>query len=207
MIDQIGSGIRRMFETQRERFFPLPDYLIEPDSQARPRIEVSISGKIMDAKYTRILMKRPDLGLHEVLLLDRVQKNQRITRIEVKQLKVQKLIEGRSPNYYISAKVADWAGQKADYIRNRALDDDYYKRLVVEYLQKFKHASRQELNDLLLPKLSDALTPDQKTHKVRNLIQFLRRDGIILNTGTNKTPAWVLSDKKVIAKRTKENPD
>ena len=28
MIDQVGSGIRRMFETQRERFFPLPDYLL-----------------------------------------------------------------------------------------------------------------------------------------------------------------------------------
>jgi ATP-dependent DNA helicase RecG len=119
----------------------------------------------------------------------------------------QKLIEGRSPNYYISAKVADWAGQKARYIRNRALDDDYYKRLVVEYLQKFKRASRKELNDLLLPKLSDALTPDQKTHKVRNLIQFMRRDGIIRNSGTNKSPAWILSEGKVIAKKTKEDMD
>lgn len=170
MIDQIGSGIRRMFETQRERFFPLPDYLIEPDSHAKPRVEVSVSCKIMDANYTQALMKRPDLELHEVLLLDRVQKHQRITQIEAKLLKGQKLIEGRSPNYYISAKVADWAGQKARYIRTRALDDDYYKRLVVEYLQKFKRASRKELNDLLLPKLSDALTPDQKAHKVRNLI-------------------------------------
>lgn len=26
MIDQVGSGIRRMFETQRERNSPLPDY-------------------------------------------------------------------------------------------------------------------------------------------------------------------------------------
>ena len=194
MIDQIGSGIRRMFVTQRERFFPLPDYVIDPDSQAMPRIEVSISGKILDAKYTQALMKRPDLDLRQVILLDSVQKHQRITPEEAKRLRAEKLIEGRSPHYYISAKVADWAGQKARYIRNRALDDEYYRRLIVEYLQKFKRARRQELDDLLLPKLSEVLAPEQKQHKVRNLIQSLRRDGVIRNSGTRGEPVWVVAD-------------
>ena len=63
MIDQIGSGIRRMFETQRERFFPLPDYIIDSESTGKPRVEVAISGKILDAKYTQLLMRRPDLTL------------------------------------------------------------------------------------------------------------------------------------------------
>ena len=194
MIDQIGSGIRRMFVTQRERFFPLPDYLIDPNSQAMPRIEVSISGAILDAKYTQALMQRPDLDLRQVILLDSVQKHKRITPEEAKRLKAAKLIEGRSPNYYISAKVADWAGQKARYISNRALDDEYYRRLIVEYLQKFKLAKRQELDDLLLPKLSDVLAPEQKQHKVRNLIQSLRRDGVIRNSGTRREPAWVVAN-------------
>ena len=87
MIDQIGSGIRRMFETQRERFFPLPDYTIDPSSQTNPRIEVSISGKILDAKYTHALMRRPDLGLRDVILLDRVQKHQKIGKQDTRHLK------------------------------------------------------------------------------------------------------------------------
>jgi ATP-dependent DNA helicase RecG len=37
MIDQAGSGIRRMFDTQRQRLFPLPDYLLEPTPQGQPR--------------------------------------------------------------------------------------------------------------------------------------------------------------------------
>ena len=38
MIDQIGSGIRRMYETQRDRFFPLPDFGIDVDSTSKPRV-------------------------------------------------------------------------------------------------------------------------------------------------------------------------
>ena len=201
MIDQIGSGIRRMFETQRERFFPLPDYAIDSDSAATSRVEVAISGKILDVKYTQVLMHRTNLTLHQVILLDRVQKQRKIRPEEAKVLKAEKLIEGRSPNYYISSKVADWTAQKARYIHNRALDDDYYQRLIVEYLQLYKRASRKELNELVLPKLSEVLTPEQKDHKVRNLIQFLRRDGMIQNMGTRVEPVWVLTDGVGFAKQ------
>lgn len=66
-------------------------------------------------------MHRTDLSLRHVILLDRVQKQQKVSADEVKLLKAEKLIEGRSPNYYISARVADLTAQKARYIRNRAL--------------------------------------------------------------------------------------
>ena len=192
MIDQLGSGIRRMFETQRERFFPLPDYIIDNDLAGIPRVEVSIIGKILDVKYTKALMKRADLPLRQVILLDRVQKRQRLTPIETKSLRRDKLIEGRAPNHFISAKVADWTGQKARYIRYRGLDDNYYRHLIVEYLEKYRRAGRKEFDELLLPKLPEVLTIEQKQHKVRNLIQSLRREGVIRNTGVRAVPVWVL---------------
>ncbi|MBF0106226.1 MAG: putative DNA binding domain-containing protein [Deltaproteobacteria bacterium] len=201
MIDQLGSGIRRMFQTQRERFFPLPDYTIDPHSSGKPRVEVAIHGKILDVKYTQILMRRKNLELSQVILLDRIQKRQKITPKDIKQLRAEKLIEGRSPNYYISAKVAEWVNQKARYIRNRGLDDDYYQKLIVEYLKKYQKASREILDDLLLPKLSEVLTLTQKKHKIRNLIQSLRRTGTICNVGSKKMPTWVLSAEKNIAKQ------
>ncbi len=199
MIDQIGSGIRRMFETQRERFFPLPDYVIDPGAGAMPRVEVSIAGKILDAKYTKALMRRSDLDLRQVILLDRLQKMVPITKDEARKLKADNLIEGRAPKYFISAKVADWTGQKARYIRNRGLDDSYYCRLVVEYLQKYNKASRSELDELLLSKLPEVLDTAQKKHKVRNLIQSLRREGQIFNVGSRGTPVWVLGETPSIA--------
>ena len=43
MIDTIGSGILKIFTTQRQRFFPLPDYdLSDPN-----RVEVTLFGKVL----------------------------------------------------------------------------------------------------------------------------------------------------------------
>ncbi|MCB5207718.1 RNA-binding domain-containing protein [Methylovorus mays] len=196
MIDQVGSGIRRMFETQRERFFPLPDYTFDTTEQGYPRIEVTISGHVLDVKYTQMLMKRSDLELRQVLLLDRVQKHQALSSDEAKPLKAMKLIEGRSPNYFISAKVADWTGQKARYIRNRGLDDNHYQGLVKGYLEKYGEASRKDIDDLLLSKLPDILDAEQKAHKVRNLLQAMRRDGSIHRVGARASGVWKLGPEE-----------
>src|SRR5690606_6517206 len=85
MIDTQGGGIRRMFQRQRERYLPLPDYELEQ----LDRVRVAIPGKVLDEQYTRLLMDRTDLDLWQVLLLDRVQKGQRIPHDAHKQLKRQ----------------------------------------------------------------------------------------------------------------------
>lgn len=192
MIDQVGSGIRRMFQTQRDRFFPLPDFVLDETEQRQPRVEVIISGQVLDAKYTQLLMKRADLDLRQVLLLDRVQKKRALSADQAKQLRTLKLIEGRSPNYYVSAKVAEWTGQKASYIRNKGLDDGYYRKLVTDYLKKYGQATRKDMDDLLLAKLPEVLDPAQKAHKIRNLLQAMRRDDLIHRTGPKMSAVWRL---------------
>jgi ATP-dependent DNA helicase RecG len=192
MIDQVGSGIRRMFETQRERFFPLPDFVIDTTDQGFPRVEVTIAGSILDVNYTRMLMQRSDLSLRQVLLLDRVQKRKALVVDEVRALKADKLIEGRSPNFFVSAKVAAWTGDKARYIRNRGLDDNYYRKLITDYLEKYGQATRRDIDDLILPKLPDVLERNQKGNKIRNLIQAMRKDGVIHREGAKSTAVWRL---------------
>jgi ATP-dependent DNA helicase RecG len=179
-----------MFETQRERFFPLPDYLFDTSDQGYPRVEVAISGQILDVRYTQLLMKRSDLDLREVLLLDRIQKKRGLAPDEVRLLRQAKLIEGRSPNFYVSAKVAAWTEDRARYIRNRGLDDDYYRKLVTDYLETYGQATRQDIDALLLPKLPEVLDAAQKAHKIRNLLQAMRRDGSIHREGPKTTPVW-----------------
>jgi len=99
MIDTQGGGIKRMFRTQADRFFPLPDY----DLSNPERVVVRIPGRILDEQYTRLLMGKPDLDLTEVMLLDRVQKGQRIPHEAHRKLRAKGLIEGRYPNAYLSA--------------------------------------------------------------------------------------------------------
>jgi ATP-dependent DNA helicase RecG len=133
MIDTIGSGIKRMFTKQRQRNFPMPDY----DLSEKGRVKVRIIGKVIDEKYTRMLMARTDLDLLDVIALDKVQKGKPLTEDEFKSLKSKELIEGRRPKLFVSAAVAAATDTQAEYIKNRAFDKEHYKKMVVAYLTKF----------------------------------------------------------------------
>ena len=186
MIDTIGSGIKRMFLKQRQRFFPLPDY----DLSDLKRVEVRLFGKLLDENYTRLLTEKIDLDLWDVIALDKVQKKRPLSDEEFKLLKEQRLVEGRRPNLFVSAKIAAVTGDKATYIRHRAFDKDYYKRLLDSYLEKFGEASRKEIDKLILEKLSDALNEKQKKNFVTNLLQEMKKENSIYPNGTTRWAKW-----------------
>src|SRR5690606_17408434 len=106
-----------------------------------------------------------------------------------------KLIEGRKPNYHVSAAVAEATANKADYIRTRAQDDEFYAKLIIDYLEKFGQATRAEINKLLVAKLSDALDDKQKYNKIGNLLTKLLRQERIVNTGSDTSPSWKPAQK------------
>jgi ATP-dependent DNA helicase RecG len=190
MIDRLGYGIHTMYLAQRNRFFPLPDYLLsEPQ-----KVILQIYGHAIDENYSKILIERKDLTLSQVVLLDRVQKKLAITDVAATSLKKEKLIEGRKPNYYVAASVAAITDDKASYIKNKAFDKSYYKKLVIEFLTKYKQATRAELDDLLMEKLSNILSEDQKRTKIRNLLYDMsKKENLIQNSSkSTATPTWVL---------------
>lgn len=184
MIDTIGSGIRKMFIIQKKRYFPMPEYDLSKD-----RVQVSITGRVVDIAYARALAELPDLSLDDIILLDRVQKKLSLSDTQVRHLKNQRLVEGRKPNFHISVQVATHSGEKTQYIRNRAFDDQYYKQMITEYLEKFGTAKRIDINNLLLDKLPDVLDGTQKDNKVKNLLQSLKLDGVIIAKGKS----WQMS--------------
>jgi ATP-dependent DNA helicase RecG len=189
MIDTIGSGIKRMFTKQRQRYFPMPDY----DLSETGRVKVRIIGKVIDEKYTRMLMLMPGLNLFDVIALDKVQKGKLLALDEYKTLKTKRLIEGRRPNLFVSAKVAAATETRADYIKKRAFDKDHYKRMIEDYLEEFKEATRHDIDELIMDKISDALDIDQKKNFITNLLQEMRREGIIKSRGTTRWANWFLS--------------
>jgi ATP-dependent DNA helicase RecG len=191
MIDHMGYGIQDIYRRQRQRFFPLPDYDLSDSNMVR----VTIHGRVVDPAYSRLLMQNTRLPLSDVLALDRVQKRLPIPDDAIRHLRRENLIEGRKPHLHVSAKVAAATASKVDYIRTRAQDDDHYAKLLTDYLGKFGVASRREIDDLLLDKLSDALTPEQKVKKVANLLTKLRRKGQIVNEGPRAAPQWMLAER------------
>ncbi len=188
MIDTMGYGIRRMHNSQAKRYLPLPDF----DLTKGETVKLTIHGGVVDPAYTRTLITRTDLEFTDILALDRVQKKLPIPDDAIRRLRGAKLIEGRKPNVHVAANIAAVTASKAEYIRMRAQDDEHYMKLITDYLTKFKSASRHDIDSLIKDKLSDALSDDQKSNKISNLLTKMRRGGVIDNSGSRSQPRWEL---------------
>ena len=199
MIDTIGSGIKRMFKKQQKRYMPMPDYIIytEPEEM----VQVILYGKILDGRYTKLLMRQTDLNLDEIILLDKLQKGVPISREAATQLRKKRLIEGRYPNIYPAEKIAVTTDKLEEYLDNKAYDDAFYIQKILEYLCKKGHANRQEITRLIKKHLSQQLSEVQKNQKIGNLlsVKMAARMKVIVNVGSRNKPAWELTDAGRIA--------
>ncbi|WP_372886285.1 RNA-binding domain-containing protein [Psychrobacter sp.] len=178
MMDTIGSGIKTMYQIQYKRFFPLPDYELSDN-----RVRVKFTGKVLDQEYAKQLAQVGNLSLHDIIALDKVQKRQAITEDEAETLRKKSLIEGRKNNYMIAADVARHTEQQAEYIQMRGLNDDYYETAILEFLKQFEQAQRSDFDKFLSNKLPDILTDEQKFHKIKNLLQKMKRKKLIYFEG------------------------
>ncbi|MCI6479080.1 MAG: putative DNA binding domain-containing protein [Spirochaetia bacterium] len=186
MIDTIGSGIKKLFNIQRDKFFPLPEYDLSDH-----KVKLTITGKVLDSNYARKLAEDKTLSLFETMILDKVQKNKKLTNEEYKLLKSKNLIEGKRNNYFISSTVAEITNQKPDYMKLRGINDDYCKKIIIDYIKKFKTAKKADLEEILLEKFGNSMTDIQKKNKIKNILQSLRRDGVIEPHGKE----WILCKK------------
>ena len=188
MIDTVGSGIKRMYRLQSQRFFPMPDY-----DFSGGKVKITLTGKILDADFTRALIRNPDLTLPEIFMLDKVQKKKELTEEEIAHLKSKKLIEGRKPNFIIAEQVAIKSDQIGTYLKNRGFDKEYYKKLLLEFLNKKKvGVNKEEIKNLLWDKLPNVLSDAQKLRRISVALTELKHQKQIENTGSDIKPLWKL---------------
>ncbi len=64
--------------------------------------------------------------------------------------------------------------------------------MILELLEKQGSAKRTQIDSLLREKLSDALNEQQKHDFIANLLQKLRREGLIEVHGKGPTSRWEL---------------
>ena len=188
MVETEGGGIKKLFEKQRQRMFPMPDYDISGG-----KVRVEVIGKVIDENFAHILTGNPTLSLLDIMLLDKVQKHKPLTEEEIKTLRKRQLIEGRKPHFYLSATTIAPLKDKSlkrQYIQNKSFDDVYFKDLIMKYILKFRKATRADIEPLVLDKLSSVLNTRQKKDKVTNLMSAMKREGLIRYDKENKY--WIL---------------
>ncbi len=174
MIETQGGGIRKMFNYQKQRLFPLPEYDL-----SESKVKVTIVGKIVNEDFAQILAQNDKLSLEDIVMLDKVQKQKPLTDKEIKYLRKMGFIEGRKPNIYLSGYViapTQDEDLKSTYIRNKSFSDDHYKKIILEYLRKWGNANRGQLEELLWKILPEVLSEKSKKNKVMHLLQNLKKE-------------------------------
>ena len=173
MVETEGGGIKKLFMQQRRRFFPMPDYDIEDN-----HVICTIDGRVLDENFANILVSNTSLSLQDIMLLDSVQKGKTVSHEAANYLRKKGYIEGRYPNLFLSSKViapTKHVGLKTTYIKNRSFDDEYFKKLIVDYIREFGKSKRQDLYALISNKLSEYMTAQQRYDKLTTLLSALKR--------------------------------
>lgn len=117
----------------------MPDYEID---NLKKEVGVTIYGKMLDERYTRVLKERSDLTMRECIMLDAVQKGHLLTDEARRYLKGKKLIEGKAPNLSILLRVAQYIKDTLPSMRT----DEQKGRLLSNILSEMKQDGLVDTN-------------------------------------------------------------
>ncbi|MBI9070703.1 MAG: hypothetical protein JEY94_03855 [Melioribacteraceae bacterium] len=189
LIDAIGSGIKKIYMSQRYKNFPMPDV----DQTTPNHFKVKIYGKVINKNYTEKLIARKDLDLDTIILLDKVQKKIIVSEEEYRLLRDQKLVNGRYPDITVASKFSASVGEKPQFVEKKVYSTDELKQLVINLMEKKSEVSRQEIDSLLLDKYPKELEEKKRRTKIKNLLFTMsKKDITITNKGSATKPVWCL---------------
>ena len=182
MIDTVSRGIKKMFNEQWKRHFPMPDYEIDVLNK---EVGVKIYGNTINEKYTKLLKENNTLTLEDCILLDAVQKGHRISKDNVLTLLDRGLLEGNLSEYSISLDIAKKTKQLPDYTRNRGLDKAKLQQMILQYLQNAGSvgAKRDAIFDYLKDVLPKAKTLEQQERMVGNILAEMKEAEAVVVKG------------------------
>ena len=178
MIDTVSRGIKKIFDEQWRRHFPMPDYEIDA---ANKEVAVRLYGNAINEKYTKLLKENKDLSLQECIALDAVQKGHQINEETAKELLGKGLIEGESPNYQISLRFAKMTHQLPEYTRVRGLERSKLKQMALQFIQNAGDdgAKREDIYEYLKAAMPGNRSDEQHLRLLGNLLNEMRDEKLI----------------------------
>lgn len=171
LVDTIGSGIRKICNYQKERFFPMPYFDLSEE-----RVVLSIIGKQIDEQYAQQLAINYSLSLADIEILSRVQLDLPVSDIEMQSLKNKKIIEGRRNHLKIVGVAEEYK----------------YTKEIIDALSQTEYMPKTQIEQLIIPILEETLTESQKRDKLSNLLKKMKKNGIIDTTGKGPLSKWYL---------------
>ena len=182
MIDTVSRGIKKMFNEQWRRHFPMPDYEIDA---ARKKVVVRIYGNEINKRYTDLLKTNNTLSLWDCISLDAVQKGRLINECVAKDLLCRGLIEGEAPNYNISLGVAKNTHQLPSYTKTKGLDKEKLRQMILQYLKNAgdEGAKRDSIYEYIKDVLPQSKSHEQQLRMLGDILNAMKEDSLIMAKG------------------------
>lgn len=174
-----GTGIRSMYLAQAARRFPMPDFDVSED-----RFSVRFPG-IRAGAYARVLDIRGDVDLRTMIDLDRIAKLRYVPERRLKALARRNLIEFMDG----VPCIACGAGQTVLSAFVEGTDEE----AVMMLIERNGSVTRSDVCDVLAARDPKELTPEQIRVKSTNLLQTMRKKGLIEKAeGSTRSARYVL---------------
>ena len=182
MIDTVSRGIKKMFNEQWRRHFPMPDYEIDAKNR---KVSVRIYGNEINKQYTNLLKTNNSLTLWDCISLDAVQKGRTIHEDVAQDLLCRGLIEGGAPNYTISLGIAKATRQLQGYTKQKGLDKEKIKQMILQYLKNAgtDGAKRDSIYEYVKDVMPQVKTHEQQLRLLGDILSALSVDKLIYAKG------------------------
>lgn len=174
-----GTGIRSMYLAQAARRFPMPDFDVSED-----RLSVRFPG-IRAGAYARLLDIRGDVDLRTMIDLDRIAKLRYVPERRLKALSRRNLVEFMDG----VPCIACGAGQAVLSAFVEGTDEE----AVMMLIGRNGSVTRSDVCDILASRDPKELTPEQIRVKSTNLLQGMRKKGLIEKAeGSTRSARYVM---------------
>lgn len=189
MIDTVSRGIKKMFNEQWRRHFPMPDYEIDAKNR---KVSVRIYGNEINEQYTNLLKTNKSLTLWDCISLDAIQKGRTIHEDIAQDLLNRGLIEGEAPNYTISLGIAKATRQLQGYTKQKGLDKEKIKQMILQYLKNAgtDGAKRDSIYEYVKDVMPQVKTHEQQLRLLGDILSALSTDKLIYPKGRT----WFLKE-------------
>lgn len=190
-VERSGQGIDLMFETCVRESKPLPDYSRSDDYE----VAVLLRGDVQDPEFLRFLEQvgretQITFSIEDLLLIDQIKNEQSIS--EVYKNRIPTLIDngiiertgrGKGTRYILSHRFYTHLGKKGVYTRRKGLDRETNKGFIFKHIQDNKKTGSklQELHQVI---------PSKSRRQIQGLLQELKKEGQIYNSGTTNASRW-----------------
>lgn len=193
LIERSGQGLNLMVESAVRQSKPLPDFA----GSSAHEVRLLLAGTVQDPAFIRFLERIGEERLrgfstHDFLILDALRRHQPVA--DALQARLPALVDagvverhgrGRGVRYILSRGMYAALGQRGAYTRERGLDHETNKALLVQ------HVSQNDAEGCPLADLKQVL-PSLTGPQVQGLLQELRAEGRVRVRGIRRWARWHL---------------